>query len=251
MKSKRVRIKKQTVLFLTDFHLPYYNEKTFDLVINYALKDYKIDHVILGGDLIDCFKISRFPRDPFDKLPLHDEIEFVKDWLIDLREIFPKQKITYIKGNHERRFETYLHTKAPQLARIQGLSIEEQLELKQRRIKYIDNNEKLINGEPPFSIGELFFLHGDEIPGGGVSCTRSKYLKVQNNIAFGHHHTVQQYTHKRFTSIYSAWAVGCMCTTHPEYCPVNQHINGFAIISFSSNGTFKFENKMIIDNKIL
>jgi hypothetical protein len=237
-------------LFLPDIHSPYESKDALSIAIRHAKEKYDISNVILGGDFVDFWQVSRFTKNPRERMTLSEEIDYSVELLKQLQDIFPHSKFIYIKGNHEERLEKYLMNNAPGIIGMKGTTVQEQLKLKELGIDFIDNMKLLEETGKPFCVGQLFYIHGHEISGGGVNVARSKFLKVNENILFGHHHQHMTYAHKCFSAVKAAWSVGCLCTTSPEYLPVNNHLQGFAIVEHFKDKTFRVHNKLIIDGKV-
>jgi hypothetical protein len=51
-------------------------------------------------------------------------------------------------------------------------------------------------------------------------------------------------------NIVACWTVGCLCELHPEYRPMNNWNNGFAIIEQLGEGEFLVDNKRVINGKV-
>ena len=242
--------RKITNLVLPDVHSPYEDSEVLTLAIEYAKMNYSVNKVTLLGDFLDCFQISRFSKNPRERMSFADELKYGSELLDQIMDIFSGCQFTFIKGNHERRFEKYLLENAPELIGMSGTTIPEQLNLKDKGIEYVDNMKLLEDHQKPYCIGELHYLHGDELPGAGVNPARNKFLKVNHNILFGHHHRVETYTHKCFEQVKGSFSCGCLCSTSPEYMPLNGHIAGFAVVEHEEDGTFSVQNKMVINGKI-
>jgi len=242
--------RKDKVLFMSDIHIPFHNKVALELAIEYALKE-GITKVVLGGDIVDFKSISYWKNR--ERMDFKTELEEVRKFLYELRELFPIQEIYFIAGNHELRLERYLLTHAEKLFGIEELALENLLKLKDLKIKYIDTRDYIQQYGTPFSIGKLYYIHGHEVRTSGnvVNVARTVYLKTQQNIIFGHWHTTQEYIHRDVKGdVYGAWAVGCLCDLAPDYSIINNWNNGFAIIEYEENGEFHVYNKKIIRGKI-
>ena len=165
-------------------------------------------------------------------------------------DIFSGCHFTFIKGNHERRFEKYLLENAPELIGVKGTTVEEQLDLPQKGVEFVDNLKLLEETGEPYNIGQLYYFHGHELSGAGVHTARNKYMKVQKNLLFAHYHCPQSYFHKSFNDVYGAFCTGCLCDVNPSYAPAAQHIQGFAIVEHEEDGTFSVQNKTIIYGRV-
>lgn len=228
-------------LILNDIHIPYHNKRALNIALSY-LKD--VDTLILNGDIIDFYAISRFIKNPEKKF-IKDEIELVKEFLTEIRKDF-KGEILYKMGNHENRLITYIFSNAPALYGLENITLQSLLNFKELNIKYIDDIQLI-------KIGSLFVLHGHEIFAGAgmVNIARSYYLKAKENIIFGHRHQSQEYFDKSLDgNIKGAWAVGCLCDLNPRYMSINGWNHGFAIVTKLNNNDFEVDNYKIINGKV-
>lgn len=245
--------KHKTALLLYDIHLPHESEESIELALDYAQTKHNIDIVVLGGDFMDCHKISRWKKDPFDGMPFHEEVEYAVNWLERLRSRFPNSECYAIKGNHEDRLQNYLWNQAPEISRLKGLTIQEQLELDRIGFKWIDNLKLKSETGKFFSIGKLHLIHGHELgicP--RINPARQYFLRSFDNVVCGHVHKVDDhYATTIADSVLGAFVVGPLCDMHPDYRPQNDWVAGFGLCSFDDDGMFSMKLKKIIDGRVL
>ena len=237
--------------FMTDIHLGHHDEKAILSAIEY-LKNKNIDILILGGDIVDFESISYWKN--IEKYSLKEELEMIQNFLSWIRNEFPKTQIFYIEANHELRMQRYILTYAKEFIDLDVLKIPSLFKLYKFDITYVSNLELLNKYRQPFKVGHLAFLHGHEIKVSGnvVNVARTLFLKTFTNILFGHFHTTQEYIFRDLCGgIKGAWSVGCLCNLFPNYRPVNNWNHGFAYIEIYSNGSFRIENKKILNGEIL
>ena len=91
------------VLVISDLHVPYNLDNILDIIERH--KD-EITTLILGGDIIDCFRISSFPK--LDAPSLTSEMSACHKLLKQIDDIIPHVRKIMIFGNHEERFKRYL-----------------------------------------------------------------------------------------------------------------------------------------------
>ena len=103
-------MKTQRVIVLNDIHIPYHDQKSLAIALAY-MKDNKPDVIILNGDIIDCYSVSSYRKDPARLQTFQDEINETKAFLAYLRETFKKARIYYTMGNHEKRIEKQIMDK--------------------------------------------------------------------------------------------------------------------------------------------
>ena len=134
-----------------DFHGQFRDKKVCKMFMNFLRRE-QPDTLVLNGDIVDFYSISKFDKDPARKTDLQDELNDSYNFLYDLREALPNAGIMYIEGNHEARLRKYLWKKAKDLASLDVLKFGKLLGLKELDITYHEKYHK---------IGDLYFFHGD------------------------------------------------------------------------------------------
>ena len=59
----KVIVNQKRIAVLSDIHFPYYDRTALNLAIKTAI-EYEPDCIILNGDIIDCYHLSSFEKDP-------------------------------------------------------------------------------------------------------------------------------------------------------------------------------------------
>lgn len=234
-------IKGKEILVLSDIHIPFHDKKALNIALQYA-KD--CDTILLNGDIIDFYGLSRFIKNP-EKNFINHEIEIAKEFLQMLRSNF-KGEILFKVGNHEDRLTTYIFNKAPALWGVENVTLKSLLGLNELNIKLIDSTQLM-------KVSSLIILHGNEIFAGAgmVNIARSYFLKANENILFGHRHQSQDYFGKSIDGkLKGSWAVACLCDLNPRYMPTNNWGHGFARVSKINSLEFDVKNYKIINGKV-
>lgn len=236
------------LLILNDIHLPYHSRQALKTAIDEGVRQ-GCDTVILNGDTIDFYGVSRFVKDPSVR-DVIGELSVAKQFLEYLRSKFPEAQIVYKTGNHEDRWkhwifhnlETVSHTLKIDPKQIAEFRLDNRLELCKHRIDFVDDKQLIKSGR-------LFIAHGHEIfsASGAINVARNFRLKANDNVLFGHFHRTQDdYAKSLSEKIMGAWAVGCLCGLSPLYMPINQWNHGFAIVDMDKDGMFDVQNKKVI-----
>jgi len=251
-----------------DVHIPFHAEKELGMALTW-LKQQGIDCLVLGGDIIDCYDLSRFDKD-LESRGFWYEVKMLTDFLDDLRDNFPDIKIIYKFGNHETRYKRYLQKQARELNipinSIEYLIKQEITECKECigldcdkcggihwKITNKDRNITIVGDQRPIHAGKLDIIHGHEgmAGGGGVSPARAFMLKKKVNTIGGHFHRSSKQTSKDARGSRSAtWSVGCLCDLTPKYLASNEWGHGFAMVEVEGD-MFTVHNKEIINNRIV
>lgn len=210
------------------------------------LSDYGIDTLVLNGDMMDLFHLSK-----------HEKLEAKRNWkweldvsramLKHLREFFgDKVRIVYREGNHEERFKRYIADKAKELE--DAVNLTEMLGLDALRIEWVSDRAKM-------TAGGLYIDHGHEYFGGGglVNPARNFFLKTFDNILVGHVHKKSEAIIRRPLdgSYMQAHSIGCLCDLNPRYAPRNQWTHGFALVELDKHGEFTLHNRIIMNGKVV
>lgn len=245
--SEPVYLSPGCALVLSDIHVPYHDKQALETAIERGI-DEKCDQVVLNGDLIDFYALSRYETDPRER-NLPRELELTGQVIEVLADAFPGAPIYWKLGNHEERWTTYLDLKAPELTGLPMAAIEKNISLRPEtleRLQLVDRMRHLI-------LYKLAILHGHEFGRSvfsPVNIARGLFLRAAASAMCGHHHRSSSHSetnlHGKRTR---TWSLGCMCGLKPKYLPNNKWGHGFAIVHHAADG-FEVRNYEIIDGKV-
>ncbi len=240
-RAEPVAIRAESLGIMNDLHIPVHDVEACNLAASY-LKRANIDTLILNGDVVDMYSLTRHGKDS-RKYGLQYELNTARRELAALRKFFgDRVKIYYVEGNHEQWWKRYMRNIARELDEYQSLA--DTLKLREFGIEYVDNGMGI-------QCGKLRVIHGHEISGSGIYVAKRKLDKAKTNITFGHHHTSQEWTQTDIHgSQLGAWAVGCLCQRTPEWNRFSGYTLGFAHVMFNNSGAFEFHNKRIISGVV-
>lgn len=231
-------------LVMGDGHVPYHEPEVIRLLVEYAVK-HKVTGIVLLGDWIDAFMLSKFAKDP-RKRNFKGELEAMNG-MLNYFEKKIKGKIVFKIGNHEARLETYLYTQAPALLEVVDYQYKDLLYLPER-------GADLVKSEQIIYAGHLTMLHGHEYRGSSnspVNPARSMSLKAKACTLSAHEHRTSQNDEPTIKGASIAnWSIGCCCELHPIYMPLNKWAWGGAIVE-KHGMDFEVENKRIIKGAVV
>lgn len=92
---------KTRILCISDFHFPF--AKPIETFADYAGRT---DILVLNGDILDCYAISKFPK-TYRSSPL-EEMVGARQYLIDLIAYIQPREVVVTYGNHCLRLGSYL-----------------------------------------------------------------------------------------------------------------------------------------------
>ena len=228
---------------INDLHAPFHDKKALELTLKF-MRSFKPDKIFINGDFLDCYAISHFDKPLHIEEKLCDEIEEAKTILDDLAKI--TKDITFIFGNHEFRWDSYLAKKAPELYGLQGLTIEEQLGLKERGIKVVNSHTK----ENYVKYGQLLIGHFNKVSQHSAYTAKGLLDKWGMSLIQGHTHRGGSFYKRDETGIKVAYENFCLCDLNPQYCSKPNWGLGYSTIHKKGNKCFVTQVP-IIDNMII
>lgn len=238
-------LKAEKVLGLFDVHIPFHSVEALTAAIDYGKKE-KVDCIFLGGDTIDCFKLSRFVKDP-TKRNFAEELNLFKDFITVLDKEFPKARKIFKMGNHEERYQNFLFEKAKELVGVEEFDLDNIIRARAKNIEIV-KDKRITN------FYGLNVIHGHEFNSGffsPVNVARGLFLRAKTSAIQGHSHQTSEHTESNMNGkITTTWSVGCLAELHPQYAPINKWNHGFCVLHKTSRG-FDVDNKRIYKGKVL
>lgn len=162
-------------VIVSDLHAPYQDLKAWAVCLA-AIKALKPETIVVIGDFADCYSVSSFDRNPTRRQDLKWEIDQVRAELKKLCRL-ADGRVAYCEGNHERRLERYLCSKAPELYGL--ISIRDLLLQGIRGVEWVPYREHV-------KIGKVLYTH--DVGHAGVYAGRHTLSACGHNVVFGHTH---------------------------------------------------------------
>ena len=241
----KVIVNQKRIVILSDIHFPYYDQAALNAAISFSI-DWNPDCIILNGDIIDCYHLSNFEKDKRQR-SFKYELDMLKNFFIQLRELFPDARIIYKIGNHEERYEKQILSNIPELIELEYFAFENVIQAKEYGIE-------VVKGKRVIRVGKLNVIHGHELPRGmaaPVNPARGFFLRTKASTIGGHHHQTSEHIESDLNgNIIGAFSTGCLCELNPHYMPINKWNHGFAVVE-NTGGDYMVRNIKIIKGRIL
>jgi predicted phosphodiesterase len=234
----------RNLLVLSDIHIPYHHIPALDEAVEYGIIK-KIDAILLNGDIIDCYMLSKFQPDPRER-NFGQEIIAFHEFIRTLKSAFPKAPIYYKMGNHEERYDRLMIRRCPEFLNIPSFIFENVLECEKFGIEVI-KDQRIIN------FGKLPILHGHEVKiiSVNVNPARSLFLKTYKSSCCAHLHRTSQHNEQALDGkIISCWSFGHLGDPHPKYARLNKWNHGLGRIEKNEDGDFEVINVNLMQNKL-
>jgi len=240
--SLRLEDKFKKIGIMSDIHVPFHSMIALTCAIKH-LRDEQIDCLILNGDIMDFYAISRHENEK-DLRDFAKEIEMGRNFLQKIRDLFPLIPIYYKMGNHENRWQRYLNEQAEEFAQLHEMQFEQFFRLDKLAMTFVPDWQGI-------EVGNLLVAHGHELMAGGMNPSQSTFNKTFCNTLIGHvHRTTNTIKKTGFKEYIHTHSTGCLTQLSPKYYPFAQHNHGFAMVHIE-NGITKVDNFVIKDGKIV
>jgi len=229
------------VVFVGDFHIPFHDYKLFELFIQF-IKYFKPDKCFIIGDLLDCYSVSTFDKDPARIGNLQIEIDLAQN-IID--KIFKLCKdITFLEGNHEWRITRHLR-RNPELYGLDCLSIASLLRLADKDIKC----HSYMN--PPLKYHKFQVTHGNIVRKYSGWTAKALWEKYAGCGICGHSHRGGNFIKRNTQGIFAWYENMCMSSLEPEYLDFADWQQGWSIAYFTKKDLFHLEQIPVIKHQFL
>jgi len=232
----------KNTLVLSDTHIPYHHIAAIEEALNYGLIK-KIDSILLNGDIMDCYMLSKFQPDPRER-DFGEEIISFQMFIKELNDIF-HVPIYYKIGNHEERYEKAMIDHCAEFLKIPHFDFENVLGCKELGLTVI-KDQRIIY------IGNLAVFHGHELKMHSVNVNpaRTLFLRTHTSSLCAHLHRTSQHTEPALDRDITCWSAGHLGDAHPKYAPINKWNWGCARVEKDSSGNFEVINVNLTNNKL-
>jgi hypothetical protein len=223
--------------------IPYHDYSAVKLVDDF-LADIQPDLLIYAGDIIDFYQISSFDKDPARVDNLQADINQVKAMFRKHKMSMPNTRKIMLDGNHEKRIQHFLWTKAPEISSLKCLTIEELFDLKEYNIEHIAYEQGIM-------INDIFLiLHGDIASIHSGYTAKRMFEKHGGCGMCGHCHRGGSFYKRDRFGTWGWWENYCLCHLNPDWIKNPNWVQGFSLVHFQGD-RFYVEQIPIIHNKFI
>jgi UDP-2,3-diacylglucosamine pyrophosphatase LpxH len=226
----------KTWAVLNDLQIPFHDVKVVDLVLAF-IDDLKPHGVVLNGDVVDCYELSTYVRDPLTRAGLDIEIRGAGR-LMDRLARSTSERV-WIGGNHEDRLRRYLWRNAQALRLDADTEFERLFRLGEYGFTWKPYGDLI-------RLGKLTVTHGSLVRTHSAYTAKVHYEKYGTSVLIGHTHRLGIYYRTNATGVYAAYENGCLCRLDPEYVIYPDWQQGFSVVHVEENGYFHVQQIPIL-----
>jgi hypothetical protein len=243
-KSTTQKTSNEIAIVIGDLHFGMEDQNTIDIFFE-TVSQLKPEKVILNGDTMDMFAISKYPKDPRKIIDIEDEKERYHKFLKILHDITEpwNAEILETNANHsgnskEGRLWRYISQQLPALAGMKKV----QEALSYQNIFFPQSDWCRIKLVDQVILPTNFIVqHGTIVRKHGGMSARGEFEKVWASTLTNHTHRLG-FTPQRFPAIgnrpeqtFMNYENGCACTLNPDYIDLPNWQNGFSIVHYADD----------------
>ena len=211
-----------------DAHFPFVDKQAIE-ALESVIKTWRPDYLVLLGDIVDFYQLSRFNKDPGRTLKLQEDIDMATEFLGNIRGLVGGDcKIFFIEGNHEHRLRKWLNNH-PEVASLKSLSLPHLLQLEKWDMNYVSITETL-------KIGDFVFVHGDYNRKWSGQSGRAHIERFLKSGISGHSHRLNVFFWRGMESVLTWGEAGCLCDLEPEWFRAPDWHHGCIIGEYMKGG---------------
>ena len=229
---------KETWVILNDIQIPFQDRKCLDLVLDF-IDQLEPDGVILNGDIVDCYSLSSFNKDPHTRATLDKEIGQSKE-LMERLEVIPHK--IWQGGNHEDRLRRMLWAKAPGLVS-KYTSFQALFQLQDHGFVWKEYGDYTM-------LGKLMVTHGDLVNKHSAYTAKNNFDKHGTSVIVGHTHRMGTFYKTDRNGTHVSYENGCLCRMDPEYVSNPNWQHAFAVVHVAKGGMFNIQSIPILNSKL-
>lgn len=232
----------RTYVVTGDWQFPFHDKRVIDRLFMPFLEWLRPDGIIWNGDIVDCYDLSVFDKDPLNGRVLNKEVACVQEYGMWIKSMV-KERV-WLGGNHEDRLRRYLWKNTEKL----GLDPRE-------TFQDIFRTERIgFHYEPYGAIykaGKLDITHGSVVRKHSGWSARAAYDDNGGSIMINHTHRMGVYYKTNSKGTHAAFENGCLCKLDPEYCHNPDWQQGFSVVHVGNRGFYHVQQLPIIERKYM
>ena len=225
----------QTWVVLSDLQIPFQDKPVLDLVFKF-MRDLRPYGVVLNGDVVDCYELSEFDKNPLKDAGLDREIREAGNVMDQIKDMGVKRRV-WLGGNHEDRLRRVLW-KNPKFARIAALQFPKLFDLDKYGFEWRPYGAVL-------NLGRLVVTHGSTVRQHSGWTARAHFEKFGGSVLVGHTHRLGTYYRSNARGMHASFENGCLCRLNPEYVQFPDWQQGFSVVHVDTENTGFFSVQQI------
>ena len=236
-KKSESRAGDYTSVHYSDIHFPHHDPRTLDIL--YQILDDVGPHLVWDhGDTLDCEQISKYPKDPFHRVGMKEEIRLAANHFGVVQGLTPNAEHGWCEGNHEERLKRTIWALADQRTAGEVLTLPGMAEV----LSW--GNMLGLNGigweivPYPSTLtlfDRLILAHGSRVRQHSAYSAKSEHDQYGKSGMSGHTHRMGTYYHTDYNGPHVWVELGLMGRIREDYVSHANWQQGFAVVTWSAD----------------
>ncbi len=246
--DKRVRLAHpvERVVILSDIQIPFEDPAALDQALE-VMDVVRPDLVVLNGDIVDCYQMSSFDKNPKHRKDIVSEGHNRTTTL--LKSIEHVSHKVWLGGNHEHRFRRLIWQEFERNGKLGAVANELLTAMGGNEADLAANPDRwfaTLYGAETYGIDYYPYGHRLYLAEDNLVVTHGKYVSrhsgqsakrtlewLGRSCIVGHTHRMGNHLVTQDGIMYGAWENGCLCQLEPEYDDTPNWQQGFSVVKVS------------------
>lgn len=218
-----------------DTHFPFHDPRALSVFFS-ILSDLTPDVIVHHGDLVDCYTISRYEKNPAHRVSLQDEIQLGAEHLAAVAKAAPDARRILLSGNHEDRLRRLIWkmTRESPVRDLMNLdSIKDTLNWPS--LLGLESSGWEWSEDKVVLFDKLILKHGSTVRKWSAYSAKAEREKYSKSGMSGHTHRMGAHFHRDWNGQHGWWELGCLCQLDPEYTDDPDWQQGFAVTTWNED----------------
>jgi len=220
-----------------DRHFPY-NDPRCDNILYQILDITSPGMTVDHGDTMDCEEISKYPKDPHNRVGLGDEIKGASRFFGQVHALTPDAEHIFLEGNHEERLKRLVWASADKRALGEVLTLPGVREaLEWPSLLGIDELGWEFVPYPHHKLlwDRILLIHGNKVRKDSGMSARAEYDSYGKSGLSGHTHRRGAFHRTDYDGVHTWYEMGMLGSIRADYVAHANWQQGLMVVSWSED----------------
>ena len=220
-----------------DLQIPFHDPAVVGCVLEVA-QALQPNLLLNVGDLLDCWEISDFDKDPHRFEGLQDDIDLARVHLHQAGQAAPTARRVWLCGNHENRLRKAIWRTQGVAREMMRLDVVKEALTWQKLMRLAEIGWEYIEPEQQSHaelIPKVVTKHGTVVRKWSGWTAKAEWERYGRATLSGHTHRLGAFFHRDHNGVIQSWESGCCCSLSQQYGSDFDWQQGFLVVTQSAD----------------